>query len=537
MVRIKSNIESFNFQGKIDVLWSKSSCCEHRFKRCTILEEEIFVCFYGRTFGAEFDDRKIVELFLKKKYDELVYIAGSFSFVIIHDDNMYVYTGNAYASPFYFYSQEDGTFISDDFEAIAQKVNMAPTNQRIAALCWGANCLPYDNFQILETNSIYQINKQIELKWKHKITEGKCPKKFNDICSEAKQHIENAVISCLTGEKIALALSGGVDSSVLAICLKKLGADFECFHWTSDEFSPIDERQYAKELCGKYDIKLNLIDIGEGIRKNNGYVNPKIDYYLPYNHGSFYWWERTVKAATESGCKVLFTGLNGDGLFSAPFSLIPFKDIFGDNFVWKMKSWWNSFGLPDRSLFQMDDDKTKRSIFEYLFLRRAEFIGENYLKEISKCNRDEVFIQRESLRLNLFGKYGIECINPYLDQKLIEFCSKIPKYFKSVPVSGRIVQKPVLKMAFKEELPFAIYARNSKSNFGILSQKFCHINRNYIYDCLDSGSVLKSKGIIVENKLIDVLKDENKLNQNAYSLIRSCFIEYWLKQRKDEEYV
>lgn len=536
-MKIKRDIESVEFQGKINVLWSKRSCSEHRFKKHIIFGKEIFVCFYGRIFDVEFDDKKIVELFLKKKYEELVYIGGSFSFLLIHEDNMYAYTGNAYANPFYTYMNKDKIYISDDFEAIAKKIKIVPTNQRIAALCWGANCLPYDDFQILETNSVYQVYKEMVLNWKHRIPDRKHSRRFEDICAEAKLHIENAVASCLTGDKIALALSGGVDSSVLAICLKKLGADFECFHWTSDEFSPIDERQYARELCDRYDIKLNLIDIGEGIRNNNGYVNPNFEYYFPYNHGSFYWWERTVKAAVAKGCKVLFSGLNGDGLFSAPFSLIQFKDIFGENSIWKMKFWWNSFGLPDRNLFLTDNDKTKRSIFEYLFLRRAEFISENYLQGISKCNKEEVFIQRESLRMNLFSRYGIECINPYLDQKLIEYCSGIPKYFKSIPVSGIIVQKPVLKKAFKDELPFAIYARNSKSNFGILSQKFCYFNRNYIYNCLYKESELKSKGIIIEKKFIDVLKDEKKLNQNAYSLIRSCFIEYWLQQRKDDKYV
>ena len=536
MQKQKNEIELCDLKSNVTVLWSEKSCCEKEFKKNIVAGQETFACFYGRIFDTKYTVEKLVFLFLNHQYQEIVHISGTISFILIHNDITYVYTGNAYANPFYSYEQEGKIYISDDFEAIARKVKIAPTNQRIAALCWGANCLPYDDFTVLKTNSVYQINNEVELKWQHKTAEIKQKIKFDDTCFEARQYIENAVASCLTGDKIALALSGGIDSSVLAICLKKLGADFECFHWTSNEFSPIDERQYAKELCDKYHIKLNLIDIGEGIRNNNGYVNPDIEYYLPYNHGSFYWWEKTVKAATEKGCKVLFSGLNGDGLFSAPFSLIQFKDIFGENFIWKMKSWWNSFGLPDRNLFQMDNDKTKRSIFEYLFLRRAEFISENYLQEISKCNKEEVFIQRESLRINLFSRYGIECINPYLDQKLIEFCSGIPKYFKSIPVSGVIVQKPVLKKAFKDELPFAIYARNSKSNFGILSQKFCNINRNYIYDCLNKESELKSKGIIIENKFIDILKDENKLNQNAYSLIRSCFIEYWLKQRKDDKY-
>lgn len=537
MTKKVNQVETFNLYKQLDVLWSESSDCEKKFKKFYISGEEVSVCFYGRIFNAEYTVEKIIQLFLGRQYREMVCIPGSYSFVLVHNCMVYVYTGNAHSHPFYSLCEGKKIYLSDDFEAIATRIQADPSNQRLAALCWGANCLPYNNFVVLKTNSVYQICHKVELKWAYKISTKKNNLRFDDICIEAKQRIEAAVASCLTGQKIALSLSGGIDSSVLAICLKKLGANFECFHWTSDEYSPIDERSHAKELCDKYDIKLNLIDIGEGIRGNVDYVNPHAQYYLPYNHSSFYWWEKTVMAAKERGCEVLFSGLNGDGLFSAPFSLISFSDLFGENFFWKIKYWWNSFGIPNRESFRLNNDETKHSIFEYLFLRRAEFMRDDYLHAIANGNKEEVFIQKESLRMNLFNRYQIECINPYLDQKLIDFCAGLPKYFKSIPVSGRIVQKPVLKMAFKEELPFSIFARNSKSNFGILSQKFCAMNIDFLYDCLNTYSELQLRGIIEEEKLKKVLNDKNKLSQNAYSLIRSCFVEFWLKQKEVNENV
>ena len=519
-----------------EILWSDHTSGLHNFQPVGSRDLGIQGCFYGRVFDSSYKTTTIVDMFLKKRYEEMTYITGSLSFILLCNEHMYIYTGNAHASPLYVFKKDDRIVISDDFEMIATKEKIPVSRHRVAALCWGANCMPYDGIEVLKHNAVYQIDGGIQLSWQKDTRLKREQKSFDEICVATKKYVEQAVASCLTGEKIALALSGGIDSSVLAICLKNLGADFECFHWTSNEFSPINERDNAIELCDKYDIKLHLIDIGAGIRNNAGYIDPRIKYYYPYNHSSFSWWEKTIKEASKYGCRILMSGLNGDSLFSSPLSLIPLTDVPGTDFVWKMKCWWNSWGLPDRTLLHIKNSQTQRSVFEYLFLRRAEFISEDLLKTVEQLDKEGFFMQKESLRVNLFSQYKMECINPFLDQKLVDFCSLIPKYYKSIPVSGRVVQKPALKRAFAEELPFSIYSRTSKSNFGMLSQKFCQMNNDYIGDLLDGESELQAMDIVLSQELLNVLNDDKKRNQNAYALIRACFVEEWLRQRKGEQY-
>lgn len=146
-------------------------------------------------------------------------------------------------------------------------------------------------------------------------------------------------------------------------------------------------------------------------------------------------------------------------------------------------------------------------------------------------NRNNFMYQVESMKSNIFEPLEIKCINPYSDRILYEFSNNIPHFYKSIPISGQILYKPLIRKAFEKELPFSIYSRNSKSNFGILAQKFCSANTSFIEETLLNDSLLLKMNIINKEKLHLILKNNKRMLESSYALIRSCFMEIWLKNK------
>lgn len=470
--------------------------------------------------------------------EELMY----YSCIVASDNFLYIYCSRVSDSPIYFYKDQQMKieYISDDLEKIARNCNLMPDEQRLASLCWGANCIPYKDIRtfkfdvhyVKKSNTVKEINRQRPL-LRYDIGS------FENAASITKELILNAVEQSLAGvnDKIAITLSGGLDSSILAICLKLLGKSFKCIHWFSKDYAPVDERKFVYDLKEKYKLDIEYLDIGRRTFKNNGYIDNTYNFYWPYNHGSFSWWLDTVKIAQKSECNMLLTGLNGDGLFSHEFNLIDFHKIFGSNFKWKLEYFKNSLSIPFYKAYSKENHKnnnTHISYNDYLWSRGYDIISTRYAKNIDSDQESEMFFQKESLKHNVIYNSDITLIHPYVNDKLIDFSLQIPFYYKVVPFSGVIVQKPLLRCAFQNELPEIIQTRTSKSNFGMLAQRFCEKNARFICDLLNEKSALQKLDIIDCHKVKEVFNSKKSIYSNSYTLIRSCFVELWIKNKTNK---
>lgn len=120
-------------------------------------------------------------------------------------------------------------------------------------------------------------------------------------------------------QKIGLLFSGGVDSTFIAIALKKLGVDFTCYT-AKVEGGKIQEAPdlvYAKRIAKDYDLKLKIakttteelekevIEIVKLIEDRN-YI--KVSVALPFH--------LACKEAKKDGVKVMFSGLGSEEIFA-----------------------------------------------------------------------------------------------------------------------------------------------------------------------------------------------------------------------------
>jgi len=129
----------------------------------------------------------------------------------------------------------------------------------------------------------------------------------NDLINSVKKRIPKKV-------KIGVLFSGGIDSTLVAFILKKLGAKFTCYT-SGVKGSP--DVEYAKKVAKihDFDLKINYFDekkVSNDLKKicslieSNNVV--KVEVSIPFYYSSI--------QAKKDGVKVLFSGLGSEELFA-----------------------------------------------------------------------------------------------------------------------------------------------------------------------------------------------------------------------------
>lgn len=120
-------------------------------------------------------------------------------------------------------------------------------------------------------------------------------------------------------KKIGLLFSGGVDSTVLALILKKLGVKFTCYtaHITAPKMEVAQDYEYAKKIAQQYDLDLRVNEIRVDkleellvetmqLIEDDDYI--KVSVALPFL--------ASCKLAQEDGIDIMFSGLGSEEIFA-----------------------------------------------------------------------------------------------------------------------------------------------------------------------------------------------------------------------------
>ncbi len=132
-------------------------------------------------------------------------------------------------------------------------------------------------------------------------------------------YLTNAITKRVPDVKFGLLFSGAVDSSLIALILKKLNVDFRCYTCVFQDVNTkeAEDLEYSKKVAEELDLDLEIVNVGlnevekelqnicELIESNNV---TKVSIALP-----FYF---ACKKAREDGIKVILSGLGADDLFA-----------------------------------------------------------------------------------------------------------------------------------------------------------------------------------------------------------------------------
>lgn len=230
------------------------------------------------------------------------------------------------------------------------------------------------------------------------------PEIKDDVYNKVTKLLKKAIEKRVPERKFGILFSGGVDSSFIALILKKLGYDFECYTAGIDSktMKEAEDITYAKKAAQEMGLKLNIVkvkekDVPQYIKK----IVPLIEDSNVVKVGVALPFYAACEKARKDGCKVIFSGLGSEEIFAG----------------------------YERHKHSHDINKECVSGLLKMYER------DTY--------RDDVITMNNNIELRL----------PFLDKELVRYALRIPaKYKIQGDVSKLILREVALKEGMSEEI-------------------------------------------------------------------------------------
>ncbi len=508
------------------------------------------------------------------------YLLGDFAFAIWDENKEKLFCARDHmgVKPFYYYSNNDMFVFGTEIKAlfcipgVPKKLN----ETRIALYLlriryWKA---PYkytffENIFALPPSNSITIDKKREIKRLYWELDEKSEIKMDsdeDYANKFRELFKEAVKCRLrSAYPVGFQLSGGLDSSSV-ICMAKeilnenpgFNDDINSFSFVFDDI-PCDERYYIQKVIDTGGIKPNYIcsdRIGpmENIEKMLWHQEqPESDPYFALN-------SNTYKKVHEKGIRILLGGYGGDQVVSHGTNYFrdltiqfKFKKLMDELYCHSKNSKVNFFRLfINTVLFQLTPEYIKKwmlkryyksseiSILNKEFAKRVK--AKKYLEElILKPNFESSTAKKDHYRkitkYNVLSfeqinssssAFFIECIHPFFDKRLVEFCYSVPTEIKFKFGWNRYI----LRIAMNNILPKDNQWRPDKTNLTPYYEKNLFL---FDKDRLDEILFSKNKNIdtyvdlnIIKN-VYEKFKDGNADSDNIYWLWMVSILSLFVK--------
>jgi len=302
-------------------------------------------------------------------------------------------------------------------------------------------------------------------------------------------YVENIIISTIKktisekNKKITIALSGGVDSTLLAAILKKNfpEADIEAL---SIKFAEsVDETPIASSIAEYLDIKHRIVDL-----ENYLIELPKAISIIKVPHWDLHWYH-VVKNMSQNS-EYLLSGDGGDELFGGYvfrykkyLSLVNSKSLPTE----KIKAYLSCHErdwVPDQEdLFSKKSQFSWDVIYDKLmpyFDNSLDLLNQVFLADFN----GKLLFNWLPIYSKFYEHFNVKPITPLLSEDLIRHCTHAPietKYDQSTNIGKLLLRKllskyQVDKFVTKEKLGFNVSTTNLWKFFG---KKLC---QNYLKD-------------------------------------------------------
>lgn len=392
--------------------------------------------------------------------------------------------------------------------------------------------LPASHFLKFNINRINKldINKYYKIKINYK--------KKKDV---KKLFIDALKLRLRSDRKVGVSLSGGLDSSLITIVIKKIfKKKLETFSACFKNFE-YDESKYVSLITSKFNIKNTKIYPNYSDLKKN---LEKVLYYQDEPFGSFSILSQwlVMKEASKKGVKVILGGQGADEVLGGykKYTFLSLIHLFKNLKLFKFVSecFYLSFRF-DRRLFNFNHaEKYLKVFFKNFYKKKNDF----FLKNYKNTKLDQIKFELNSFRENDIFKYSlpsllryedrnamahsIESRLPFLDNRLIENVLSDKNFLPLY--KGKLKFQFFVK--FKEIFPKEILYRKKKVGFEAPDNQW--LKKGYysiLYSSIIKCEYLKNK--INQKYLKDVI-DELKIGnfKNAPTFIRIGIFSLWYNQ-------
>jgi asparagine synthase (glutamine-hydrolysing) len=493
----------------------------------------------GGTLAESLDSAlvdRLTTVLRRGRYDQLVGLAGDLVGCLITENRVVLFR-SLFARNTLFYRQSGNTleWSSDPSDLVPDPLDVLD-RETIWRLCRGDGILVYPGLRLLRPGHVLVFNGvSVEDVQYDRVEPMELPRRssLQDYADQAWEMLLAAATPYANSGRVGIWLSGGLDSSAVALALKTTGADVIAYHMDTDD--PLaDESGYAREVCRHLDIPMVAIptDIGAG------YVSEDWRFSHPYNHTGYRWLEQTIDRVRQDGVALLASGRDGDLLFS-PFLTYGVHDVLFGPLNWPDKRLMLRGLLSSRWRLPSLVKSIGRS---YSLVTETEPMGENarhtdFLVPMPDAPYefpDPQFLPEEQTTdLALAWPNGVRFCSPMANRELYGLMTGMPLAYRCIPFGGRAIDKPVLRLMIKTRLPSVIWRRHGRLWLYSPHQTHCLNHPEKFAELLGPDSMLARMNIVNPQRLTDVLGHPLSIRRNSESLICSAMTELFLRSMEN----
>jgi asparagine synthase (glutamine-hydrolysing) len=428
-----------------------------------------------------------------------------------------------------------------DWDFVAQCLTYPNVKTRRTALSDVCELLPGSSLNIGQENLTTQLNWS---PWKFVAQERRhC--NLADAASDIRHAVASVIGTWANMDKsILVELSGGLDSSIVACCLKHAPAQVTCYN-LSTPVPGADERQYASQVAAYLGVALQTEQLDLDLACSD--VRPIPDAASPRMGILQYAVSRAMEAAARRyGASSSYMGAGGDTVFGLLINAAPAADAMMERgltgglsaikdlsqlhqcTMWKaarltarkMMRGPKAACAPDRSFLNTALGVTPAEAHPWFDAPGDALPGDR--ERIVDLANNQLFRDIVYRGENRWVRM------PLLSQPVVEACLRTPSWMAIA--GGR--NRSVARSAFADVLPMDVLNRRSKGSFvGYLGSLFRR-NKDQIRHALLAGS-LHDRGLLDADALNRFLDGELPPRDKSFTRILSLFtVENWLQHQE-----
>jgi asparagine synthase (glutamine-hydrolysing) len=323
----------------------------------------------------------------------------------------------------------------------------------------------------------------------------------NEYVERFSELLSNAMKDRVTTDRVAISMSGGLDSTTLAAIAHDQGKDVHGFAVVYDRLIPDEERHYSTLAAEHLGIPVTHLSADRySLFDEKGEMDQPEPFQISALTGQF---NDLLRLGAEFS-PIILTGYDGDAFMNVPQTsrlggikrrikrLIPEKRAATEG---RPYSWLDEEFVKRTDLMERWERESVNPASPLNPIWTALFEG----------------YDRSSTKLNLDVRH------PFMDVRLVEFLS-------SIPVRPWRVNKHILRVAMKEKLPAAVLNRPKTP---LASDPALQLVRRGSVRCLDSFEVSPQLRAFVNLNRRRSLADE-ETSDGLWANLRIFALNYWL---------
>lgn len=473
--------------------------------------------FVDNGFNNKFD-YAIKQLIHRNDYSFFKNVEGNYIIAIETNEMLWVYNSQCSEYMAFWSFRGNQIKISNYHNYISESIN----DSLLTLLCYGDKLNIFNDVNILTKNSILMIkyktrqcsitlnaiSPQVVLNGKESLEEiGEII--YNALLNSTRQRLKGY-------NKIALLLSGGIDSSAIAKCLADLNANVVCYTWSSKN-TKLSEYQYSKEVGQKLGIEVIELKIDE---TPNNFIFPKLTTIYPFEHTLSNWSFISFEQAFKFGAQAMFAGLH----------VSPFENNLK---IQKRKLPYNVFYLLNNyipkiilntNFYKHNNDLPGRD--SLLFTKDAQQLINNHSRMPELFNKAPTDMY--SYKINCCDTFNISYESPFLNKDLIDIAFSLPYNYKNIIHGNYVINKVALRYSMLNKLPSKVISHCYPANLNYIFGYNIYKNYEQILEYFDKEKYLIKNGIIDINSLRDIRKNKDAIFKASGTIQIACSVQYWL---------